>query len=99
MIILAYGKYVYLEVSQKTPGNAARLVSQKMAATTGSGGKCLSFYYHMYGPHVNTLSVYVVVGSNFTGQQPFWSRTGSQGNKWVKGQVTLNAGQPFSVRK
>ena len=51
----------------------------------------------MYGPHINTLSVYAVVGRNYTGQTPFWRRSGTQGNKWIEAQVTLYAGQPFSV--
>ena len=86
-----------MEVSGKTKDAAARLISQKMPATNANNGKCLKFWYHMYGPHINTLSVYVVVGRNYTGQTPFWRRTGTQGNKWIEAQVTLYAGQPFSV--
>lgn len=93
----AFGRYIYLEASFARPGYKARLMSQKMAATNANGGKCLTFYYHMYGPDINTLNVYVLVGNNNNGLKPFWSRKGSQGNKWIKGQVTLHAGQPFNV--
>ena len=88
---------MYLETSGQSSNLAARLISQKMPATNANNGKCLTFWYHMYGPHINTLSVYAVAGNNYTGQIPFWRRTGTQGNKWIEGRATLYAGQPFSV--
>lgn len=90
-----YGQYVYLEVSYKRPNQVARLISATIPATGDTGGKCLTFWYHMYGPDVNTLNVYVLLGGH-TGK-PLWSRSGTQGNKWIKGQVTLVGRQRFQV--
>ncbi|XP_057298293.1 MAM and LDL-receptor class A domain-containing protein 2-like isoform X2 [Hydractinia symbiolongicarpus] len=90
-----YGQYVYLEVSYKRPNQVARLISAIIPATGDTGGKCLTFWYHMYGPDVNTLNVYVLLGGH-TGK-PLWSRSGTQGNKWIKGQVTLIGRQRFQA--
>ncbi|KAK3781309.1 hypothetical protein RRG08_018936 [Elysia crispata] len=49
------GYYTYLETSLGFQGDDALLASPKLILTSRS---CLSFYYHMYGPHVATLTVY-----------------------------------------
>ena len=92
---LEYGKYAYLEVSFQKESDVARLISTSIPATGDTGAKCLTFWYHMYGPHVNTLNIYVLLGGHIG--QPLWSRTGTQGNRWLKGQVNLVGRQPFQV--
>ena len=92
-----FGRYIYLETSSRKPNDTARLISTDIPATGDTGGKCLTFWYHMYGPHVNSLNIYVLIGGH-TGK-PLWSRTGTQGNKWIKGQVTLIGRQPFKVNQ
>lgn len=50
----------------------------------------------MYGPDVGTLNIYVILGGH-TGKALF-SRSGTQGNGWNLGQVSLVGRQPFQVR-
>jgi len=51
------------------------LVSSPVAVP--SAGRCLSFYYYMYGENVGTLSVYV--GKTDSGEgPPVWSISGSR---------------------
>jgi len=40
-----------------------------------NGNKCLSFMYHLDGPNVGSLNVYV-------GSQKVWSKSGDQGSDW-----------------
>ena len=87
--------YAYLEVSSTKSGDIARLNSSQISATAGSTGKCFTFWYHMYGPDINTLQIFTSV-HGIPGPA-VWSRIGSHGNQWRKGQVTLYARQPFNV--
>ena len=61
---------------------------------TGSKGRCLTFWYHMFGAHVETLNLYVEQGSSRT---LLWTRSNTQGNIWRKGQRTLVSTQPYKV--
>lgn len=50
----------------------------------------LSFFYHMNGSSVGTLTV--EADTTGTGVYvPIWSQTGSQGNQWEEGEVDLTA--------
>jgi len=49
---------VYIEASGKRPGSKAWLVSQAFRSTTG---RCINFWYNMYGQATDTLTVYVNV--------------------------------------
>ena len=53
------GKYMYFEASNKAKGMKARLLSPP--ATVIDRNSCISFWYHMYGPHTGDLSVYAKV--------------------------------------
>eukprot|EP00794_Sanderia_malayensis_P017044 gene17044-18759_t len=90
-----YGYYIYLEVSNARRNGKARFTSVQMPATTATSGKCLKFWYHMYGPDVNALNVYV----NNSGvlHLPVWSRNGTQGNRWNSASVTLYSSRFFSI--
>ncbi len=55
------GTYAYAEASFPALTNdTTELTSSEMPAF-GSPGKCISFWYHMYGPHVGTLNAIVKV--------------------------------------
>ena len=43
---------------------------------------CLSFYYHMYGDTVHTLNV-------FNGGTKVFTKSGDQGNLWLKGKISI----------
>ena len=79
------GYYMYIEVSRKNKGDNAILLSRQQA----SGSKCLSFWYHMYGPHVDKLMI--STSSNSKRGPTLWQRSGTQGNQWLNSNVTINA--------
>lgn len=72
-------------------GDVARITSPPVAP----GVKCLNFWYHMFGPHVDTLNVYAKTGLNL--RNPVWTKTGTQGNFWLQANVTITTKVPFSV--
>lgn len=83
------GWYVYIETSSpRRPNDTARIVSPTIAGNgTVKAIRCVSFWYHMYGPHVDELRLYKKEG--FSLGKPQWVRQGYQGNKWIKGEYTV----------
>ena len=94
-ILLASGWYIFIETSfPRRPNDAAKLVSANVPGSSAGGGKCLSFWYHMYGAHINALRVYVRSGSKDT---LLWSKTGTRGDKWLQAALTVNIRTSFQV--
>lgn len=84
---------MYIESSRpRLPGNKARLLTPKYPATNG---KCLTFYYHMYGNGIGTLNIRMFQQGQFV--PPIWTRSGNQGNIWRIGQVNLVTASTFQV--
>ncbi len=82
------GYYVYIESSSpRKKGDKARI--SKQYTSLPAGGSCLSFWYHMFGSHTGRLNVYVRKSASGSLGNTSWSMIGQQGNKWVKGQVSL----------
>ena len=82
----AQGYYMFIETSSPQKlGDKARLLSPKYTKTTG---KCLRFWYHMYGVGIGTLNVRV---KRMLFGRPFyflrWSRSSDHGNLWRVAQV------------
>lgn len=89
------GYYVYIEASApRRPNDTAQLISPAVSAS--SNPRCLTFWYFMYGAHVNSLNIYISVGANLG--SPVWTRKGTQGNRWNQAQVTLTNSKQFNVR-
>eukprot|EP00057_Strongylocentrotus_purpuratus_P007164 XP_011661638.1 PREDICTED: MAM and LDL-receptor class A domain-containing protein 1-like [Strongylocentrotus purpuratus] len=85
------GFYVYIESSSpRLPGEKARLVSTLQNATT-SGGRCLEFYYHMYGATMGALNVNVLdeSGSETT---IFTKGLRDYGNRWLLSSINIDSG-------
>ncbi|XP_033751986.1 MAM and LDL-receptor class A domain-containing protein 1-like [Pecten maximus] len=90
------GFYIYIETSApRHAGQRARITSG-IQRPTQAQGVCLTFWYHMFGAHVNTLNIYQ--------QHPqvgnlslIWSRSKTQGNVWRKGQRTIISNQPYQI--
>lgn len=55
---------------------------------------CLKFWFHMYGPHVDTLNVYKKYGGTL---QKIWTRVGDNGDYWKAAQVDLTSNYKFQV--
>ncbi|XP_025084894.1 MAM and LDL-receptor class A domain-containing protein 2-like isoform X1 [Pomacea canaliculata] len=88
------GYYVYLDTSPpRKPGDIADL-SSALQLPTGPAGKCLIFWYHMYGVHVETLKLFLQQESNRT---LIWSRSYTQGNVWRQGMRTIISHQDFKI--
>lgn len=80
------GKYIYIETSApRRRGDKARILSPQVP---GGSPLCFQFFYHMYGPHIGTLNVFVK-SVQLNGTQTVWTKSLNQGNKWVFAQVTI----------
>ena len=87
---------MYIESSfPRKPNDTAKLISSIVRGTNAHSGKCLSFWYHMYGAHISTLSVYLRNGSHDT---LLWSKAGTHGDKWIQAVVTVNSSTHFQVK-
>ena len=84
---------MYIEASGRKNGDFARLTSPVVSVSQQTV-KCLTFWYHMYGPHVSALNVYT---KTTTLGPAIWSKNGTQGNTWKVANVDIQINQPFSV--
>lgn len=84
---------MYIEASRRKNGDFARLTSPIISVSQKST-KCLTFWYHMYGPHVSALNVYT---KTTTLGPAIWSKNGTQGNVWKVTKVDIQMNQSFSV--
>lgn len=60
-------------------GEKTQLLSSKQSVT---GDRCMTFWYHMFGNHIDTLNVY-------QDSDRIWSRSNNQANIWRKATITL----------
>ena len=89
------GYYAFIEASYpRQKGDKARLISGTIKADSKTGGKCLDFHYHMYGPHVDELAVYQDYGGTKVKK---WSRIGNNGNRWRHAVVSLKGTADYKV--
>ncbi len=86
------GNYVYIETSGGACQGASQadLVSTCLLIGAESESCHLSFYYHMFGTGVNTLSLDISLndGLNWINM---WSLSGDQGDRWEKVFIDLGA--------
>ena len=79
--------YLYLEASRNYPARTAYLQSPEFAGDL----KSISFYYHMYGAHMGTLTLEGFDGKNWI---TLWTITGeshkSHGAPWTREAITLS---------
>ena len=86
------GNFLFIETSYpRRRGEKAWLYSPYLSQSPK--GKCLNFWYHMYGTHIGALNIYL---DRATGT-PIWNRTGDQGNMWRHGRVNLQSYTRFRV--
>jgi hypothetical protein len=78
-------------VRHSSTNGRALITSPTYAATSG---ECLRFYYHIGGS--GSLMVYTPQPGAGLGS-PVWSRTGSQGGGWQKGEVTISSRSRYNV--
>ena len=96
MCLFLLGRYMYIEASYpRRPGQAARLFSP-LVTVSGLSTKCLEFWYHMYGPHVGSLSVYTNTTTGIL-STAIWSKNATQGNLWKSAVVEVQMNQSYMV--
>ena len=89
-------RYLYAEASGNT-GKFA-IVESPAISVPGHSSINLSFWYHMYGPQMGSLSVDLYVNGNLA-KSGLWSRSGQQssnGTDWKQAVVSLDPWLPAS---
>jgi subtilisin-like proprotein convertase family protein len=85
------GQFLYLEASGQicADNKTAYLVSNCMQLEKQGTDSChLSFYYHMYGDGIGSLSLEVSDDGGFSWDN-LWQESGNQGNEWQKVYISL----------
>lgn len=87
---LANGTYMFIEASSpRRPNEKARFISQSFTAVPVKG-KCLIFWYHMFGADIGTLNVLQKTGPGNKSEKIIWNLSGQQGSQWLEGRVALS---------
>ncbi|XP_037131957.1 MAM and LDL-receptor class A domain-containing protein 1 isoform X1 [Syngnathus acus] len=94
---MPHGYYLFVDSSVGQWGHASFLISDVLQPATR--GHCLTFWYHMFGPDVGTLRVYVNDrkthdSGNEEGNQK-WVEIGNKGDKWLKASVFIEHDDAF----
>ncbi|XP_064612390.1 MAM and LDL-receptor class A domain-containing protein 1-like isoform X2 [Liolophura sinensis] len=89
------GYYIYIETSApRIQGEHANLASPVILPR--AQGYCFSFWYHMYGMHIQSLRIKVVSETGHTSE--IWEMEGEKGNRWTKEELSINyAIAPFQI--
>ncbi|XP_045196826.2 uncharacterized protein LOC123551741 isoform X3 [Mercenaria mercenaria] len=89
------GFYVYIETTpEKGDGYMNNFKAKLISPQKGPGQYCFTFWYHMYGSHINRLSVSKEEGTDI---KELFLKTGEQGNKWILGQTQFEAKKSFQI--
>ncbi|XP_071956934.1 MAM and LDL-receptor class A domain-containing protein 2-like [Antedon mediterranea] len=95
----AKGYYVYIDPAiNQNYLESAELISRKFQGVVLGGDCKIRFFYHMFGDHINTLSVSTRIykDSNRNEQQE-WSLSGGQGDFWERAEISLSRTVDFKV--
>ena len=88
----------FLSVEASSPqkfGDKGRLVS---VVEQPAYGRCLEFWYHMYGRDIGQLNVYININSSDNNSRILlWSRGANVGDVWRKAHVSTEYTVPFHV--
>ncbi|MCK5764420.1 MAG: hypothetical protein KAH26_00490, partial [Bacteroidales bacterium] len=84
------GNYLYTESSGGCTSSTGRVTSPGFDLS-GITDPELTFWYHMYGADMGTLSVQVSTDGGSSWSSDIWSLTGDQGNSWNEQVIDLNA--------
>ena len=73
---------MYIETSSPRRLGDNAILEYSVSSDDKGKSSCLSFYYHMYGDTVHTLNV-------FNGGTKVFTKSGNQGNLWLKGKISI----------
>ena len=86
---------MYIETSSpRKPKERAQFLSPFYPAAPN--GKCLNFWYHMFGSHIGAMNVYIKDGLSIGTK--VWNETGNQGNFWLHARAPIKINNRFQVR-
>ncbi|EDO47788.1 predicted protein [Nematostella vectensis] len=89
------GYYMYIETSWQSPNDSAVLLSANVPRSYPNN-MCLIFWYHMYGQHVDKLNIYMKDPASSTlPPSPVWTKSGTQGDRWRRGQIEFSSRTDF----
>lgn len=86
------GHYLYIEASNVSNGDTARLLSSECS---DPGLQCLQFWYHMSGS-AKTMGLHVYILQDRSADRVWWKRN-NQGDCWQLAQVDLRTTGPFQI--
>ncbi|XP_072014818.1 MAM and LDL-receptor class A domain-containing protein 1-like [Amphiura filiformis] len=90
----AAGWYMYIETSSpRIKGEVARFMSGLMAPTMGKN-YCFEFWYHMFGPDIDALNVYLNSGPQ---QTLIYHKFGTQANEWRLARQTFSSDLTYEI--
>ena len=88
---------MYIETSSpRKQGDKARLLSEDFSPTT-TRGRCVKFWYHMFGNTIGTLRVLVKTGAGNQSETVIWELSGNFGDQWYSAQAPVTSGKPYQV--
>ncbi|XP_015284474.1 PREDICTED: neuropilin-1 [Gekko japonicus] len=82
------GNFIYSQADENQKGKVARLISP--IVNPQNSAHCMTFWYHMSGPHVGTLRIKLRYPSPEEYDQVLLTLNGNQGNCWKEGRVLLH---------
>lgn len=85
------GHFVFIEASKHAYRHKASLTSGYM-----KGEKCITFYYHMFGSGVGSLSIKIENSKNIY-KRLVWFRSGNQGPKWIRAHANTDTKNIYKV--
>ncbi|XP_054624893.1 MAM and LDL-receptor class A domain-containing protein 1 [Dunckerocampus dactyliophorus] len=82
------GKYLFIESSPRSAKSHVAQLKSALLPPAGENGYCLTFWYHMFGATVGSLSMFLHTA---VGKTLVWQKSGNQGDEWQLAQshVTL----------
>ncbi|XP_077978864.1 MAM and LDL-receptor class A domain-containing protein 1-like [Glandiceps talaboti] len=92
------GYYIYIESSTpRMEGEVARLVSG-IFNYHNPEGVCMMFWYHMYGPQIDYLNIYMKVEDGQANDElQLWKRFGDHGPYWKYDQIHIQESSNFKI--
>ncbi|KAM6919231.1 apical endosomal glycoprotein [Xenentodon cancila] len=89
------GKYLYMESSHPSVGDAAQLKSP-LLPPAGEEGYCLKLWYHMFGATVGSLRIHLQTADSLE-KTLVWQKSGNQEDEWLLVQTHVTVQKVHQV--
>lgn len=92
--------YVYTEATNPNNPSRTAILGSPCLNPSGLSDFKMYFSYHMFGNQMGTLEVELTTNNGQTWSNPIWSKSGNQGNSWIRDSIDLTAymGSTFALR-